>query len=48
MLTTDRDARIILSEYVGLAGDFFPDSREQKFVNAVLDHMAHEVRPDEF
>lgn len=48
LLTTERDARIILSEYVGLAGDFFPDSREQKFVNAVLDHMAHEVRPDEF
>jgi len=48
LLTTERDARIILSEYVGLAGDFFPDSREQKFVNAVLDHMAREVRPDEF
>ena len=30
LLTTERDARIILSEYVTLAGDFFPDSREQK------------------
>jgi N utilization substance protein B len=48
LLTSDLAARIILSEYVGLSGDFFPDSREQKFVNAVLDHMAHEARPDEF
>lgn len=48
LLMAERDARIILSEYIRLAGDFFPDSREQKFVNAVLDHMAREVRPDEF
>ncbi len=45
---TTTPARVIISEFVTLAGDFFPDSREQKFVNAVLDHMAHEARAPEF
>jgi N utilization substance protein B len=48
LLTCEVDARIVISEFVALSGDFFPDSREQKFVNAVLDHMAREARPDEF
>jgi transcription antitermination protein NusB len=27
---------------------FFPEGREPKFVNAVLDHMAREARPEAF
>ena len=48
LLTIQTPPKVVISEFVGLAGDFFPDSREQKFVNAVLDHMAHEARATEF
>ncbi|MDO5642374.1 MAG: transcription antitermination factor NusB [Paracoccus sp. (in: a-proteobacteria)] len=34
--------RVVISEYVGICDAFFPDGREIKFVNAVLDHMARE------
>ena len=40
--------RVVITEFVDVAGAFFPDGREPRFVNAVLDHMAHEVRPDGF
>jgi len=40
--------RVVISEYVDIAGAFFPDGKEPKFVNAVLDHMAREARPDAF
>ncbi len=40
--------RVVISEYVDVARAFFPDSKEPKFVNAVLDHMAHENRPEAF
>ena len=40
--------RVILVEYVDLAGAFFPDGKEASFVNAVLDHMAHETYPEGF
>ncbi|HMQ40259.1 MAG TPA: transcription antitermination factor NusB [Paracoccus sp. (in: a-proteobacteria)] len=40
--------RVIISEYVGIADAFFPDGREAKFVNAVLDHMAREAAPEKF
>lgn len=39
--------RVIISEYVAIAEAFFPDGKEPKFVNAVVDHMAHETRSDE-
>ena len=38
--------RVIISEYVGICDAFFPEGRETKFVNAVLDHMAREAAPD--
>ncbi|MCQ0969965.1 transcription antitermination factor NusB [Paracoccus sp. TK19116] len=41
-------ARVVITEYVRLAEAFFPDGREPRFVNAVLDHVARELRPDEF
>ena len=40
--------RVVITEFVDVAGAFFPDGREPRFVNAVLDHMAHEIRPQGF
>ena len=40
--------KVVISEYVDVARAFFPDGKEPKFVNAVLDHMARESRPDAF
>ncbi len=40
--------KVVISEYVDVAKAFFPDGREPKFVNAVLDHMAREARPEAF
>ncbi len=40
--------RVAITEYVDVARAFFPDGKEPKFVNAVLDHMAHEILPDGF
>ena len=40
--------KVVINEYVDVAKAFFPDGREPKFVNAVLDHMAHEARPEAF
>lgn len=40
--------RVIIGEYVDVAKAFFADGKETKFVNAVLDHMAREVRPEAF
>lgn len=41
-------ARVVISEFVDIARAFFPDGKEAKFVNAVLDHMAREMRAAEF
>lgn len=40
--------KVVISEYVAVAGAFFADGKEQQFVNAVLDHMAREARPEAF
>ncbi len=40
--------RVVISEFVDIAKAFFPDGREPKFVNAVLDHMAREAQPEAF
>jgi N utilization substance protein B len=40
--------RVVISEFVDVAHAFFPEGREARFVNAVLDHMAREARPDAF
>ncbi|MDF1853920.1 transcription antitermination factor NusB [Pseudooceanicola sp.] len=40
--------RVVISEFVDIAKAFFPDGKESKFVNAVLDHMAREAQPDKF
>ena len=40
--------KVVITEYVDVAKAFFPEGREPKFVNAVLDHMAREAKPDAF
>ncbi|MBA98147.1 transcription antitermination factor NusB [Sulfitobacter sp.] len=40
--------KVIITEYVDVARAFFEGSEEPKFVNAVLDHMAREARPEAF
>ena len=40
--------KVIIVEFVSVAQAFFPEGKEPKFVNAVLDHMAREAQPDQF
>ncbi|MGC8201970.1 transcription antitermination factor NusB [Aliiroseovarius sp. PTFE2010] len=40
--------KVVIVEFVDVAKAFFPDGREPKFVNAVLDHMAREAHPEAF
>ena len=40
--------KVVINEFVDVARAFFPDGKEPKFVNAVLDHMAREARPEAF
>ncbi|MFG1290379.1 transcription antitermination factor NusB [Xanthobacter versatilis] len=43
----DVPARVVITEYVNVAGAFL-DRDETGMVNAVLDALAHDLRPDEF
>ena len=40
--------KVVINEFVEVARAFFPSGREPRFVNAVLDHMAREARPEAF
>ncbi len=40
--------KVTITEYVDVAKAFFPEGKESKFVNAVLDHMAREAKPEAF
>ena len=44
----DTPPKVAITEYVDVAKAFFPDGKEPAFVNAVLDHMAHEAKPEGF
>jgi transcription antitermination protein NusB len=44
----DTPPKVAITEYVEVAKAFFPDGKEPSFVNAVLDHMAHEAKPEAF
>jgi N utilization substance protein B len=48
MLETQTPPKVVITEFVDIAKAFFPDGKEPKFVNAVLDHMAREARPEAF
>jgi N utilization substance protein B len=48
LVAGDTPPKVTINEYVDIAKAFYPDGREPKFVNAVLDHMAREARPQAF
>ncbi|MEM1004910.1 MAG: transcription antitermination factor NusB [Pseudomonadota bacterium] len=45
---SDTPPKVVITEFVDVARAFFPDGKEPKFVNAVLDHMAREAQPEAF
>ncbi len=48
LLEGEAPPRVVITEFVDIAKAFFPEGREPKFVNAVLDHMAREAKPGAF
>ena len=44
----DTPPKVVIVEYVQVAQAFFPQGKESSFVNAVLDHIAREARPEAF
>ena len=48
MSESDTPPKVAIVEYVEVARAFFPEGKEPKFVNAVLDHMAREAKPEAF
>ncbi|SFS04283.1 transcription antitermination factor NusB [Yoonia litorea] len=48
LILRDAPPKVVISEFVAIAEAFSSDGKEPKFVNAVLDHMAREARPDAF
>ena len=44
----DTPPKVAIVEYVEVAVAFSPDGKERSFVNAVLDHMAREAKPEAF
>ena len=47
-LGLDTPPKVAITEFVDVARAFFPEGREPRLVNAVLDHMAREMRPEAF
>jgi N utilization substance protein B len=48
LILAETPPKVVITEFVDVAKAFFPEGRESRFVNAVLDHMAHEARPEAF
>ncbi len=48
LLSPGTPPKVVITEFVDVAKAFFPDGKEPKFVNAVLDHMAREAKPEAF
>ncbi|MBW4984161.1 transcription antitermination factor NusB [Mameliella sp. CS4] len=48
LLEFDTPPKVAIVEYMDVASAFFPEGKEARFVNAVLDHMAREARPEAF
>ena len=44
----DTPAKVVIVEFMDVCNAFFPEGKEAKFVNAVLDHMAREAKPEDF
>ena len=48
LIASDTPPRVAITEFVDVAKAFYPDGREAKFVNGVLDHMARAAQPQAF
>ncbi|MDZ4118580.1 transcription antitermination factor NusB [Phaeovulum sp.] len=48
LLNPKTPPKVVINEFVDVARAFFPEGKEPKFVNAVLDHMARSFRPEAF
>ncbi|MCR9107291.1 transcription antitermination factor NusB [Marivita sp. XM-24bin2] len=48
LVASETPPKVVINEYVDVARAFFPEGKEAQFVNAVLDHMAREARPESF
>ncbi len=48
LVENETPPKVVITEFVEVARAFFPEGREGGFVNAVLDHMAREARPEAF
>ena len=48
IVAMDTPPKVVITEFVDVAKAFFPEGKEPKFVNAVLDHMAREAKPQAF
>jgi len=48
LIGRDTPPKVAITEYVDVAKAFFDGGDEPKFVNAVLDHMAREAKPEQF
>ncbi|EEW25417.1 transcription antitermination factor NusB [Rhodobacter ferrooxidans] len=48
MLEMPTPPKVVITEFVDVAKAFFPEGKEASFVNAVLDHMAREAKPEAF
>lgn len=48
LVGNDTPPKVVIKEYVDIAHAFFEEGDAPKLVNAVLDHMAREARPDAF
>ena len=47
-VASDTPPKVAITEFVDVAKAFYPDGKEAKFVNGVLDHMAREAQPAAF
>lgn len=48
LVGSETPPKVVIMEFVDLAKAFYSEGKEAAFVNAVLDHMAREARPDAF
>lgn len=48
LVAMETPPKVAISEYVDIAAAFFPEGKEARFVNAVLDHMARAAKPEAF
>ncbi len=48
LVAMDTPPKVVITEFVDVAKAFFDQGKEPKFVNAVLDFMAREAKPQAF